>query len=112
MWLDAVGAHRAKEASASSRREGETTLARASSPFFADAVADLRGGAVAAGPGRHVSAPMTWTYPGDMAATLIAAANDDASLGRAWHAVSNAPRSQQQFVDDLADAAGLARQRV
>jgi nucleoside-diphosphate-sugar epimerase len=47
-----------------------------------------------------------------MAATLIAAANDDAALGRPWHAVSNEPRSQQQLADDLADTAGVERRKV
>jgi nucleoside-diphosphate-sugar epimerase len=55
---------------------------------------------------------MTWTYPGDMAETLIAAAHSDAALGRPWHAPSNPARSQQELIDDLADVAGVARRRV
>lgn len=30
--------------------------------------------------------PHSWSYVGDVAATLVAAAHDDRSWGRAWHA--------------------------
>lgn len=54
-----------------------------------------------------VDQPHTWTAPVDVARTLITAAADEFGWGRAWHVPSNAPRTQQQAVDDLAGAAGV-----
>jgi nucleoside-diphosphate-sugar epimerase len=54
----------------------------------------------------------TWTYVGDVSRTLVACALDEASWGRPWHVPSNEPRTERQVVDDLADAAGVARVKV
>lgn len=47
--------------------------------------------------------PHTWTYTGDVAATLAMVATDDRAYGHAWHVPSNEPRTQAQVVADLAD---------
>ena len=54
----------------------------------------------------------SWNYTSDVARTLIACAHDDRSWGRAWHAPANPSRTIHQLVDDIADAAGVARVRV
>ncbi len=54
----------------------------------------------------------TWTYVGDVARTLVACALDETTWGRPWHVPSNEARTERQVVDDLADAAGVARVKV
>ncbi len=110
MWLEALAAHNAGRVRAVEARGGNYLGAGVQS-FFAQAMSSLRAGKSPSGLG-DVSQPMTWTYPGDMAETLIAAANSDAALGRPWHVPSNPARSQQELIDDLADAAGVPRRRV
>ena len=110
MWLDALAAHEAGRVRVVEARGGNYVGAGVQS-FFDRATRALRAGKSPSGLG-DVTQPMTWTYPGDMAATLIAAANTDHALGRPWHVPSNAARSQQELVDDLADAAGVPRRRV
>ncbi len=110
MWLDALAAHDAGRARVVEARGGNYVGAGVQS-FFDRATRALRAGKSPSGLG-DVSQPMTWTYPGDMATTLIAAANRDDSLGRPWHVPSNPARSQQELVDDLADAAGVPRRRI
>ena len=51
-----------------------------------------------------VEAAHSWSYTEDVARTLVCAAQSDESWGRVWHAVTNAPRSSRQVIDDLADA--------
>ncbi len=59
-----------------------------------------------------VDQPHTWTAPVDVARTLVTAAADERGWGRAWHVPSNAPRTQRQAVDDLAEAAGVPAVKV
>lgn len=54
----------------------------------------------------------SWTYPTDVARLLITVASDQRAWGRAWHVPTNAPRTQHQVIDELADAAGVAHVRV
>ena len=56
--------------------------------------------------------PHTWTAPVDVARTLVTAAADERGWGRAWHVPSNPARTQQQAVDDLAEAAGVPAVKV
>ncbi len=68
--------------------------------------------------GRSVSvlgdpdAPHSWTYVGDVSATLVAAALDSTSWGQAWHVPTNLARSSREVVADLAEAAGVGDVRV
>ena len=59
-----------------------------------------------------VDTPHSWTFPVDVARALIVAANDERGWGRAWHVPSNAPKTQTQVVDDIADAAGVKHVKV
>jgi nucleoside-diphosphate-sugar epimerase len=57
-------------------------------------------------------APHSWTFVDDVATTLVAVAQDPTTWGAAWHVPTNDPRSQRQVIDDLADAADVARVRI
>ena len=50
--------------------------------------------------------PHSWTDVLDMARTLAAAADDEDSWGRVWHAPTNAPRTQREALTDVLAAAG------
>ncbi len=54
----------------------------------------------------------SWTYPPDVARLLVEVAEDERAWGYAWHVPTNAPRTQHQVIDDLADAAGVPHVRV
>lgn len=106
MWRDAMEAHydgllRAVEVRASD------FIGAADNTMFGDRVIPR----VLAG--RPVSvlgdpdAPHSWTYVDDVAAALVAVADDPTSWGRAWHVPTNAPRTQREVIDDIADAAGV-----
>lgn len=56
--------------------------------------------------------PHSWTYTVDVAKTLIAAAQNKAAWGRAWHVPTNPPRTQRQVVEELAKAAGVGPVKV
>ena len=56
--------------------------------------------------------PHSWTYIGDVAATLAAAGTTDDAMGRVWHAPTLAPRSAIEMVDALTTAAGLEPVKV
>lgn len=54
-----------------------------------------------------VDLPHTWTSPTDVARLMAVVAEDERGWGRPWHVPSNPARTQQQVVDDFADAAGV-----
>ncbi|CAM3603935.1 NAD-dependent epimerase/dehydratase family protein [Isoptericola cucumis] len=56
--------------------------------------------------------PHSFTDVGDVARTLVAAADDPASHGRTWHVPSNAPRTQARALADVLAAAGRPPVRV
>ena len=59
-----------------------------------------------------VDQPHTWTSPTDVARLLALVGSDERAWGQPWHVPSNAPRTQRQVIDDLADAAGVAHVNV
>ncbi|MFJ9442140.1 hypothetical protein ACIRRH_09725 [Kitasatospora sp. NPDC101235] len=54
------------------------------SPFTLSIAPQVLAGEVASYPGR-LDVPQSWSYVGDVASTLVAAAHDARSWGRAWH---------------------------
>ncbi|MEL7976605.1 NAD-dependent epimerase/dehydratase family protein [Isoptericola sp. F-RaC21] len=56
--------------------------------------------------------PHTFTDVGDVARTLVTAAEDPGSHGRTWHVPSNAPRTQAQALTDTLAAVGHPPVRV
>ncbi|MFF3995113.1 NAD-dependent epimerase/dehydratase family protein [Streptomyces cyaneofuscatus] len=85
MWLDALDAHRAGRARVTEVRAAAFLGAGALSTFTLGIAPQVLAGQVATYPGR-TDVPHSWSYVGDVAATLVAAAHDDRSWGRAWHA--------------------------
>ncbi|MEH0829335.1 MULTISPECIES: NAD-dependent epimerase/dehydratase family protein [unclassified Micromonospora] len=57
-------------------------------------------------------APHTWTYVGDVARTLVAAATDPRAWGRAWHVPSAPPMSMRALADRAAARAGAPAPRL
>ncbi|MEU5827420.1 NAD-dependent epimerase/dehydratase family protein [Micromonospora tulbaghiae] len=57
-------------------------------------------------------APHTWTYVGDVARTLVAAATDPRAWGRAWHVPSAPPMSMRAIADRAAERAGAPAPRL
>ena len=50
--------------------------------------------------------PHTWTDVHDMGRALVAVSGHEATLGRVWHAPSNAPRTQAEAVNDVLASVG------
>ncbi|MDO3683013.1 NAD-dependent epimerase/dehydratase family protein [Micromonospora sp. C28ISP2-4] len=57
-------------------------------------------------------APHTWTYLGDVARTLAAAATDPRAWGRAWHVPSAPPVSMRTVAERAAERAGAPTPRL
>jgi nucleoside-diphosphate-sugar epimerase len=56
--------------------------------------------------------PHSFTDVGDAARLLVAAAEDESSHGRIWHAPTNAPLTQRQVITDVASAGGFPEPKV
>jgi nucleoside-diphosphate-sugar epimerase len=112
MWLDAKAAHDAGRIRATEVRGSDYICASESSLIGSSRVVPciLQGRSVSLI--GSVDTEHTWTAPADAARLLVTAAADERGWGRAWHVPSNAPRSQRQVVDDLADTAGSPRVKV
>lgn len=104
MWQDALAAHEAGRVRATEVRAADYVGAGATSPFTLMVPAVLAG-APAVYPG-DLDAPHSWTYIGDVAATLVAAARHDGSWGRAWHVPSTSTASARELATRLAATAG------
>jgi len=112
MWLDAKAAHDAGRIRATEVRGSDYICAYDSSLIGSSRVVPriLQGRSVSLL--GSVDAAHTWTAPADVALLLAMVATDERGWGQAWHVPSNAPRTQRQVVDDLADAAGVDRVKV
>jgi nucleoside-diphosphate-sugar epimerase len=112
MWLDAKAAHDAGRIRATEVRGSDYICASESSLIGSSRVVPriLAGKSVSLI--GSVTTEHTWTAPADAARLLVAAAADERGWGRAWHVPSNAPRTQRQVVDDLADTAGVPHVKV
>ncbi len=112
MWLDAKAAHDAGRIRATEVRGSDYICATENSLVGSRRVVPriLTGKSVSLL--GSVDAEHTWTAPADAARLLVVTAADQRGWGRAWHVPSNAPRTQRQVVNDLADAAGVAHVKV
>ena len=59
-----------------------------------------------------LDAPHSWTYVGDVAGTLVAAAADERAWGRAWHVPSAPPASVREVAGRFATLAGAPAPRL
>ncbi|MFJ9947338.1 NAD-dependent epimerase/dehydratase family protein [Kitasatospora sp. NPDC091207] len=111
IWADALAAHRAGRIRATEVRASDFLGAGAGSLFQL-----MTAPAVVAGePARYpadLDAPHSWSYLGDVAATLVAAARGDTAWGRAWHVPSTGEVSARELAGRLARAAGAAGPRL
>ena len=111
MWLDAKRAHDEGRIAATEVRASDF-IGPNTQGFFNLRVIPR----VLAGKGCQVlgspEMPHTWSYTVDVARTLVTCAQRHESWGRAWHAVSNPPKTQREVIDDIADVAGVSRVKV
>jgi nucleoside-diphosphate-sugar epimerase len=59
-----------------------------------------------------VDAPHSWNYTVDVARTLVTCAQDDRSLGRAWHAPANPACSVRRAINDIAGEVGTSNVKI
>ena len=111
MWRDALEAHRDGRVRACEVRASDFIGPNAQGMVGERVMARLLKGRSCQVIG-DVEAAHSWSYTEDVARTLVCAAQSDESWGRVWHAVTNAPRSSRQVIDDLADAAALPHVKV
>ncbi|WP_433495016.1 NAD-dependent epimerase/dehydratase family protein [Micromonospora sp. CA-248089] len=110
MWADALDAHRAGRARITEVRGSDYIgLGGKSLPMMVlpKVVAGQRVFLPVAW-----DAPHTWTYVGDVARTLVAAATDPRAWGRAWHVPSAPPMSMRALADRAAERAGAPAPRL
>jgi nucleoside-diphosphate-sugar epimerase len=106
MWLGALAAHRAGDIRATEARGSDYLGHGSQSQLGPQALAALRKGKTVWVLG-DPDVIHTWTYTGDMARTLVAAATDPKGWGRPWHVPSHEARTLRQVVADLAAVEGV-----
>lgn len=111
MWRDALAAHEAGRIRVTEVRASDYIGAVPGSSVVGRIAAACLSGKSVAVLGR-ADRPHTWSHTADVCRTMVAAARDPRAWGKAWHAPSNAPRTQRQLADDLARAAGVDGVRV
>jgi nucleoside-diphosphate-sugar epimerase len=112
MWAEALAAHREGRARAVEVRASDYV-----GPGVGDQghisrhLATLQAGKRAWVVG-SADLPHSFTDVGDAARLLVAAAEDESSHGRIWHAPTNPPRTQRQVISDVARAGGFPEPKV
>ncbi|MFJ6956391.1 NAD-dependent epimerase/dehydratase family protein, partial [Micromonospora aurantiaca (nom. illeg.)] len=110
MWADALAAHRAGRARVTEVRGSDYIgLGGTSLPMMV--LPKVLAGQRVFLPVAW-DAPHTWTYVGDVARTLVAAATDPRAWGRAWHVPSAPPMSMRALPDRAAKRAGVPAPRL
>lgn len=104
MWQEALAAHEAGRVRVTEVRAADFLGAGAYSPFTLMVGAQVLAGRPADYPG-DLDAPHSWTYTGDAARTLAAAARHEESWGRAWHVPSTSDLPVRELAHRLAEAA-------
>jgi nucleoside-diphosphate-sugar epimerase len=108
MWADALAAHQGGRLRATEVR-GSDYLGATSQSMLGDTVMPrLLAGKTVWTIG-DPAVPHSYTYVGDVARLLAVAAADERAWGAAWHVPSHPARPAREVIDDLADAAGVAR---
>ncbi|UPK73505.1 NAD-dependent epimerase/dehydratase family protein [Nocardioidaceae bacterium SCSIO 66511] len=106
MWSDALAAHQAGDIRAVEVRGSDYMgVGVGQNGHVSRNVPSALAGKVARVIG-DPDVPHSWTDVLDMARTLAAAADDEDSWGRVWHAPTNAPRTQREALTDVLAAAG------
>ncbi|GHB85482.1 NAD-dependent epimerase [Streptomyces cirratus] len=106
MWHDALAAQEKGRVRVTEVRASDYLGAVAYSPFTLMVGAQVLRGGPASYPG-DLDAPHSWTYTTDAARTLIAAARNEKSWGRAWHVPSISQAPVRELAAHLARAAAV-----
>ncbi|MCU0278897.1 MAG: NAD-dependent epimerase/dehydratase family protein [Candidatus Nanopelagicales bacterium] len=107
MWREALAAHEAGRIRAVEVRASDFVGDAGDQTNFGDRVIPkMRAGKAVSMMGK-LDQPHTWTYTGDAATLLATVASRPDAWGKAWHVPSNAPRTQEQVVTDLAAELGV-----
>jgi len=111
MWRDALAAHEAGAVRATEVRASDYI-----GPGAGSVVGDRMVPRILRGKGVSVLGRTdrlhTWSYIGDVCRILVVAARDPRAWGRAWHAPSNAARTQRQVAEDFARVSVIRPVRV
>ncbi|MGI5214236.1 NAD-dependent epimerase/dehydratase family protein [Plantactinospora sp. CA-290183] len=111
MWREALAAHRAGRIRMTEVRGSDYLGADAQTPVTVLIVPKVLAGRRAYVPA-DLDAPHSWTYVGDVARTLVAAAADERAWGRPWHVPSQPPISIRRLTARLAELAGAPAPRL
>lgn len=107
MWREALAAHEAGRIRAVEVRASDFVGDAGDQTNFGDRVIPkMRAGKAVSMMGK-LDQPHTWTYTGDAATLLATVASRPDAWGQVWHVPSNAPRTQEQVVTDLAAELGV-----
>jgi nucleoside-diphosphate-sugar epimerase len=110
IWRDALDAHRAGRVRVTEVRASDFIGAGALSAYTLLTAPAVLAGQPAVFPG-DPDVAHSWSYVGDVAATLLAVARGD-GWGRAWHVPSVSTLSAQELSQRLAEIAGSPAPRV
>lgn len=111
MWHDAHAAYAAGRVRVTEIRATDFLGAGAYSPFTLMVGAQVLAGSPVSYPG-DLDAPHSWSYTGDTARTLIAAARHEESWGRAWHVPATSEAPVRELAARLAEVAGAPTPRL
>ncbi|TQM31103.1 NAD-dependent epimerase/dehydratase family protein [Nocardia bhagyanarayanae] len=111
LWTEASTAHEAGRIRAVEVRGSDYLGAGANSVAIAMVLNPVRNGKLALVPG-DPDAPHSWTVTGDVAKTLVAAADDETAWGAVWHVPSAPPLSLRALADLTAAVAAAPSARV
>jgi nucleoside-diphosphate-sugar epimerase len=105
MWHDALAAHTAGRIRATEARASDYLGPGAASMFTLMVLPRVLAGKRAMVPA-DLDAPHSWSYPGDVARTLVALAGDERAWGRPWHVPTDRPVSIRDLATRAAALAG------
>lgn len=111
MWRSALAAHEAGRVRATEARASDYLGPGANSVFTAVVVPKVRAGRAALVPA-SVDQPHSFTYTGDVGATLAALGTDPRAWGRAWHVPTPPPLTIREVARRYAALAGAPQPRL
>jgi nucleoside-diphosphate-sugar epimerase len=111
MWQDALAAHQAGRARVTEVRGSDYLGAGAQTPLTVLVMPRVLAGKRAVVPA-DLDVPHSWTYVGDVARTLVAAAEHEHAWGRAWHVPSAPAASVRELAAQIATLAGTPAPRL
>ncbi|WP_418960617.1 NAD-dependent epimerase/dehydratase family protein [Streptomyces tritici] len=111
LWQEALAAHEAGDVRVTEVRGSDYLGAGTQSLLTSLVLPKLLAGARVSVPA-DLNAPHSWTYAGDVARTLVAAAADERAWGRPWHVPTAAPVSMAELAARAAVLAGVAAPRL